>query len=100
MASRYKPETPITKAIRFGVVFCFSRPKSHYRSGKFSNFLKNNAPESHTKTPDVDNLVKFVADSLNGVFYIDDSQIIELKAEKKYISDGELPHTEIMIDEI
>ena len=100
LASQYKPDVPITKAIRLGVVFYFNRPKSHYRTGKFSYLLRDDAPAYHTKTPDVDNLAKFVADSFNTYFYKDDSQIIELKAEKYYVSQGEQARTEVMIDEI
>ena len=100
LAAQYKPDVPITKAIRLGVVFYFNRPKSHYRTGKFSYLLKDDAPTYHTKTPDVDNLAKFVADSFNTYFYKDDSQIIEMKAEKYYVSQGEQARTEVMIDEI
>ena len=50
--------------------------------------------------PDLDNLVKFVADALQGVdgFYLDDCQIVEIKAEKHYATKSELPKTVIMID--
>ena len=78
----------------------FNRPKSHYRTGKFSYILRDDAPAYHTKTPDIDNLAKFVADALQPNFYKDDSQIIELKAEKYYVSHGEPARTEVMIDEI
>ena len=83
-----------------GIVFYFNRPKSHYRTGKYSYLLKDDAPKYHTKTPDIDNLAKFVADSFNKHFYVDDSQIIELKAEKHYIGQGEQARTEVMIDAI
>ena len=83
-----------------GVVFYFNRPKSHYRTGKFSYLLKDDVPNYHPKTPDIDNLAKFVADSLQPNFYKDDAQIIELKAEKHYINQGEPARTEVMIDEI
>ena len=100
LSSEHKPDTPITKAIRLGVVFYFNRPKSHYRTGKFSYLLKDDAPAYHTKTPDTSNLDKFVEDALQPNFYKDDSQIIELKAEKYYVSHGEPARTEVMIDEI
>ena len=38
----------------------------------------------HTKKPDVDNLVKFVLDCGNGVLFVDDKQIVQLKACKLY----------------
>ena len=83
-----------------GVVFYFNRPKSHFRTGKYTYLLRDDAPTQHTKKPDIDNLVKFVADSFNTHFYKDDSQIVELKAEKYYISQGEQARTEVMIDEL
>ena len=100
LSSEHKPDTPIAGPIRLGVVFYFNRPKSHYRTGKFSYLLKDDAPAYHTKTPDTSNLVKFVEDALQPNFYKDDSQIIELKAEKYYVSHGEPARTEVMIDEI
>ncbi len=38
----------------------------------------------HTKRPDLDNLVKSVKDALNGIIWKDDSQVVKLKAEKKF----------------
>jgi Holliday junction resolvase RusA-like endonuclease len=62
--------------------------------------LRDDAPTFKTSKPDSSNLAKFVEDALQPYFYKDDSQIIELKAEKYYISQGEKPRTEVMIDEI
>lgn len=39
---------------------------------------------SHTKKPDVDNLVKAILDGLNKLAWADDSQIVRISAEKKY----------------
>lgn len=49
----------------------------------------------HTKKPDLDNLVKFAKDCLNGVAWQDDSQVCELEAWKAY---DEKPRTEIIIE--
>lgn len=37
-----------------------------------------------TKKPDLDNIAKSVLDSLNGLAYKDDSQVVSLKVEKYY----------------
>ena len=45
--------------------------------------------EKPTKKPDADNIAKIILDSLNGVAYKDDSQIIELRVIKRYTEDKE-----------
>ncbi|HII4440510.1 TPA: RusA family crossover junction endodeoxyribonuclease [Clostridium perfringens] len=45
--------------------------------------------EKPTKKPDADNIAKIILDSLNGIAYKDDSQIIELIIIKKYTEDFE-----------
>lgn len=46
----------------------------------------------HTKKPDLDNLIKFVKDCLNGIAWYDDSQVYEIMAQKRY---SEKPETVI-----
>ncbi|WCM71327.1 RusA family crossover junction endodeoxyribonuclease [Clostridium perfringens] len=45
--------------------------------------------EKPTKKPDADNIGKVILDSLNGVAYKDDSQIVELRVIKRYTEDDE-----------
>ena len=99
---KYAPKPPITAPIRIMLIFYMPRPKYHFRTkaGKPISKLKPNQPEFHIFTPDLDNLVKMVCDSLNGVFYKDDSQIAQIKAEKIYCDVGENPKTEIHIEQI
>ena len=91
------PEKPFDVALKVTMKFYFSRPKNHYRTGKYSGELKPNAPRWHIKRPDIDNLVKFVADALNKVFWRDDSIIAVMEVSKEY---SEKPRTEILIEEI
>lgn len=46
------------------------------------------------KKPDIDNIVKGVADSLNKIVYVDDTQIVMVKAAKYY---SDKPRIEIKI---
>ena len=94
IAMQSRPERPLDEPLEVNFVFCFQRPKSHYGSGKNSDKLKPTAPAYHTGKPDADNLVKFVCDSLNGLFWRDDSIICRATAIKMY---GEQPRTEITI---
>jgi Holliday junction resolvase RusA-like endonuclease len=82
------PKQPFDKPIVAELYFYETRPKSHYRSGKYSNELKPNAPNRNVVKKDIDNFVKFVFDTLNKHLYVDDSQIFELKCGK-YYSDRE-----------
>ncbi|GAG47122.1 unnamed protein product, partial [marine sediment metagenome] len=65
-SKQYAPKSPIIGVVKVSVWFCMPRPKNHYRTGKYAGILKDNAPVWHTKKPDIDNIFKLVADSLNG----------------------------------
>jgi Holliday junction resolvase RusA-like endonuclease len=41
----------------------------------------------HTSRPDLDNIVKSIKDGLNGIAYLDDSQIVYLVATKQWASE-------------
>ena len=84
-------------ALSMTCVFFFRRPKSHYGTGKNAGKLKDSAPEFCLLHKDVDNLVKFVMDNLNGLAYNDDSQIVTVLATKKW---SDAASTQIIIKEI
>jgi Holliday junction resolvase RusA-like endonuclease len=75
---------PMTGAVEIEIKFNFIKAKS-------SKLI------ACTKRPDIDNLIKGVLDALNGVAFMDDSQIVRLVSEKNFSSkDG----IEIFITEI
>jgi Holliday junction resolvase RusA-like endonuclease len=82
---------PFDGAVVLTAVFFMPIPKSTSKI-KRAQMLQNIIP--HTKKPDLDNLVKFIKDCLNGVAWLDDSQVERLVAFKKY-SDN--PGTEIEV---
>lgn len=90
----HKPESPLDCPLRVVMEFYFKRPKSHYRTGKFSHILKPDAPTNHITRPDSDNLAKMVKDALNKVFWKDDSLVCDLHIKKIY---SESPRTEVFI---
>ena len=49
------------------------------------------------KKPDIDNILKAILDGLNGVAYLDDSQIVEVSVSKMY---GERPHVIVYLEEL
>jgi Holliday junction resolvase RusA-like endonuclease len=64
--------------------FYCKRPKTHYKSGKNANVLKDTSPKYNTNNKDLDNMVKFVLDALNDKLYLDDRQIFEITCSKLY----------------
>ena len=97
--AKYRPKQPLNGDIMLKLVFTMPRPKKHFRTGKYKHLLKDGVPEFHSSTPDLDNLVKFVCDVIQGKgrFILDDRQICMLQAEKVYGFTGK---TEIIIEEI
>lgn len=77
-------------------VFYLSRPKSHYRSGRYSHLLKDSAPKYPITRPDVLKLCRAAEDAMTGVIYEDDAQIVREYLAKDY---GE-PRCEITITEL
>jgi len=58
----------------------FRRPKVHFKNGE----LRKDAPKFVTKTPDVDNCVKFVLDALQPRVIANDKTVTRIEAEKKW----------------
>ena len=91
-AQRAKPaDWDINAAVSLRCEFVFPRPLSHYGTGKNATKLKPSAPRYHVKTPDVDKLVRGVADSIDDavarVLLNNDSQIVSVYAAKRYSTD-------------
>ena len=78
--------------IKATFIFHMSIPKSAPKKMR-EKALAEYVP--HIKKPDLDNLIKFVKDCLNGVAWHDDSQVCEIEAWKCY---SEKPCTEIIIE--
>ena len=73
-------------------LFVFARKKSHLtKSG-----LAKGAPQF--PPPDCDNLIKGVLDALNGVAFVDDSQVVKIGVAKEYAQPGEVGYTGLRIE--
>lgn len=84
---------PAPKDVAISISFecVFAIPKS-YTKKKRAELLGR----EHTNKPDLDNLLKFYLDGLNGIAYTDDSQIARYSDSCKIW--GEEPRTRIIID--
>lgn len=73
--------------VRLLVAFYMPRPKSLAKR-----------VVHHTKKPDLDKLVRSVADSLTATVFRDDSQVCELVAVKHYAADQQPPRVDICVE--
>lgn len=80
------------------VTFAFPRPKAHYRSGKRSTELRDDAPEWHDKKPDGDKLERAIGDGMTGVVFRDDAQIARWVVEKRYTASSGF--CSVVVDEL
>lgn len=76
--------------ITVDIYFYMRRPTQHFRGRIRGNGrLRTTASIVTPSKPDIDNLAKFVLDSLKGVAYADDSQVVKLVLYKIMDSEGE-----------
>ena len=68
------------------IIAYYKIPKSYSKYKQLDCKLGNLRP---TKKPDIDNCIKVILDSLNGIAYKDDSQIVEVVASKKWTAENE-----------
>lgn len=85
IAARLAGAHPTYQPVEMRVAFWFPRPKS-------MTWKTRPMPQMPcVKKPDVDNLFKSCADALNGIAYVDDSQIFSATIEKHICAGGESP---------
>ena len=93
---QYKGE-PMTGPLEVEIIFWFPRPVHHYRTalGKRTNTIKPNAPTHTTSTwdGDIDKVVRSTLDGLSakagGCVIQDDSLVVKLSCEKRYVTEAE-----------
>lgn len=66
------------------ITFWLPRPKSHYRTGRFSGVRRDDAPEFPAVSPDCLKLARSTEDALKGVCYVDDALIVRQSHAKVY----------------
>ena len=73
-----KPEVS-ENPFKIKILIEFKPPKSTSKK-----MLQKLCDMPYTKKPDLDNIIKAILDSLNGLAYKDDNQVVSINAEKKY----------------
>lgn len=76
------------------VTAVMGRPKAHVRAdGTLSTAGRRSVWP--VKRPDIDNLLKLALDSLNGLAFVDDAQVVSEATWKRWTRPGEQPHLHI-----
>lgn len=86
--SNKKLEGPINALI----IVYHKIPKSYSKTKRLDCILGILRP---TKRPDIDNIAKIILDSLNGIAYGDDSQVVGLTVMKKWTDGNERAEFEL-----
>jgi len=79
LLAKTKIKKPLENELFVKIEFFYEIPKS------WSKAKKENA-KWHKSKPDIDNLLKSCLDSLNGIAYKDDAQVVMIQARKQYAS--------------
>lgn len=82
---------PITVPVEIVCIFYFGIPKGTSKARTREMLANTMVP---MKRPDLDNLIKFILDCMNGIVYQDDAQVVRIIAEKRY---GDKPKTLIQV---
>ena len=85
--------TPMEGPLRLHVHVFRVPPKS---MGKKRSAEACSLSKGITTKPDLDNYIKLVSDALNGVVFLDDSQVVAIEATKRY---GKMPGMIITVTE-
>jgi len=85
---------PIESRVKVTIIAYFSVPKSTSKKKKQQMLNDEIYP---TVKPDTDNIAKSILDSLNGIAYLDDKQVVKLEVEKYYAASANVA---VMIEEL
>lgn len=84
----------INGQFKLEIVAYFDRPKSRPREW---SVLVDDQAILHTVKPDADNILKIIADGLNGIAWKDDSSVSQVRVIKCYTKAGAAPHVQVTI---
>lgn len=80
---------PFEGPLKVEFTFYLRRPQCHYRTGKFANLLRDDAPTEHIVKPDALKFARSTEDALTSVLWADDSQTVSITSSKRYCATSE-----------
>ncbi len=94
LSAKMAGATITDSAVSVRLTFLFPRPKGHHKK---DGTLKPGAPLHKTTRPDCDKLIRCALDALTGIVVRDDSQVVEIHAEKSYAPEPGMVGTQISV---
>lgn len=91
---KYRGQKPLENPLKVKIIAYYEVPKSASKKKKLQMLHNEIFP---TVKPDTDNIAKGILDSLNGIAYLDDKQVVKLEVEKYYSNNG---YVAVMIEEM
>lgn len=91
---KYRGQPVFENALKVKIIAYYEVPKSASKKKKLQMLHNEIFP---TIKPDTDNIAKSILDSLNGIAFLDDKQVVKLEVEKYY---GSSPCVAVMIQEV
>jgi len=88
-ASQAFHEPPMECPVMLEVQFIRPRPKTDYRTGKNHHRVRSSSKSWPSNRPDGTKMVRAIEDSLSGILFLDDSQIVIELWSKEYGEDYE-----------
>lgn len=71
-------------ALSVELEFRLARPRKHFRTGKQSHLLRDDAPAHPSEQPDIDKLARATLDALTATVFDDDKRVARLVCDKVY----------------
>jgi Holliday junction resolvase RusA-like endonuclease len=98
VAVRAYGDSPLLSGpLELHMAFYFTRPASHYRTGKHALLLRDDAPKYPTKKPDLTKVIRSSEDALTGILWKDDASIVRQVCTKEF---GEKPGVSVCVRRI
>ncbi len=78
---KHRDVKPLENPLKVKIIAYYEVPKSASKKKKLQMLHNEIFP---TVKPDTDNIAKSILDSLNGIAFLDDKQVVKLEVEKYY----------------
>lgn len=89
---------PLRGPAHLNICFTFTRPLSHYRTGRHAHELRADAPCHVSTQPDLDKCLRSTLDALTAAGVVHDDRVItSIWASKRYIRGDERPGAHALI---